>query len=474
MHLHLPGTESNAHDADHEKRDVALSSLLAAVVLTGTKLGVGLWTNSLGILSEAAHSGLDLVAAAVTVYAVKVSAKPADPEHPYGHGKVENLSALFETLLLVVTCFWIIKEAVSRLFFHEQPVAVNVWSFLVVLLSIAVDYSRSRALKRVADKYESRALEADALHFSTDIWSSGVVLVGLFGVLAAHRLGIPWLAQADSVAALGVAVIVVKVCYRLGRKAVDELLDTVPPGLHDRIAKAAQVPGVREVRLVRVRRSGPEVFADVTLAVGHEAGLEGAHGAADRAEAAIKAILPKADVVVHVEPMSAADSDLHTAIRALAARSGLGAHSIRIYDEDGKRSVELHLEVDDRLRLEEAHAQATAFEEALRKELPAIAGIITHIEPAGESAATFHAQSAGQAQVQAELLRFLAAESVGTHLHDIRVRDTDGELAVSLHCTLDPATAIKDAHGFTERLEKHLRSKIPLITRVLVHVEPPS
>ena len=239
-------TRESIQQADREKRRVAAASLAAAVLLTGTKLGIGLWTNSLGILSEAAHSGLDLVAAAVTLWAVRVSSRPADREHPYGHGKFENLSALFETVLLMVTCFWIIKEATGRLFFHKPfELNVNVWAFLVVVLSIVVDYRRSRALKRAADKYSSQALEADALHFSTDIWSSAVVLLGLCGVLAGERLNLPWLTERRRRG-------------RPGRRADRDLASVsgsarsrstiswtaFPPGLHEQVAAAVrQVPG---------------------------------------------------------------------------------------------------------------------------------------------------------------------------------------------------------------------------------------
>jgi cation diffusion facilitator family transporter len=196
-----------------EKRSVALSSLLAAVVLTGTKLAVGLLTGSLGVLSEAAHSALDLVAAAVTFWAVRAAARPPDRNHAYGHGKVENISALFETLLLLATCAWIIYEATHRLFLGKAShVDANIWAFGVMTMSIVVDVSRSRALSRAAKKHRSQALEADALHFSTDVWSSAVVILGLACVRLAPVLDAPWLELADSVAALVVAGIVVWVC----------------------------------------------------------------------------------------------------------------------------------------------------------------------------------------------------------------------------------------------------------------------
>lgn len=464
--------------ADRDKRWVAFSSLMAAILLTGTKLGIGLWTNSLGILSEAAHSGLDLAAAAMTLWAVRVSSRPADREHPYGHGKIENLSALFETVLLLVTCVWIISEAVERLFFAKE-VHVDlvdqkvVWAFLVVILSIVIDFSRSRALKRAADKYASQALEADALHFSTDIWSSAVVFLGLCGVLAGEWLKMPWLIQADAVAALGVAAIVIGVSLRLGKKSVNDLLDSVPGTLRDQVAAAVrQVPGVVDVTRIRLRRSGPEIFADLTLAVGHAAAFERAHDIAHEVEAAVHAVAPNADVVVHVEPIAPGDEDMTTVVRLLAARHGLGAHGIRIYEESQQRWLELHLEVSDSLLLDEAHAQASAFERAVRKSLPGVTRIITHIEPTGDAAATVRSEPAGQLEVQKAIGEFLQDYRVRIKPHDVRVQSSGGELAVSFHCTLDPGTAITEAHDLTVRLEEYLRKHVPGLGRVVIHVEP--
>ena len=301
---HSRTTDSDAPHAARDKRRVAFWSVLAAVALTLVKLTVGLATNSLGILSEALHSALDLMAALITLWAVQVSAKPADPDHTYGHGKFENLSALFETLLLLVTCIWIINEAISRLFFQEQvKVDASIWAFLVVIGSIIVDYGRSTALRRAAQKYQSQALEADALHFSTDIWSSCVVLLGLAGVLAGKHFNNPHLHKADSIAALGVAAIVIWVSLKLGKKSVDDLLDAIPKDLQAKVTSVLiKVPGVEAVRQVRVRRSGPEVFADVTLTVWHQEPIAQAHQIADQAEEAVRSVVPGVDIVVHVEP----------------------------------------------------------------------------------------------------------------------------------------------------------------------------
>ncbi len=260
--------------AEREKHGAALSSVAAAVFLTSMKLVVGIITGSLGILAEAAHSGLDLVAALVTFLAVRVSGRPADREHTYGHGKVENLSALFETLLLLVTCVWIIYEALQRLLFKHVKVDASAWAFLIMGISIVIDISRSRLLYLVAKKYDSQALEADALHFSTDIWSSSVVIVGLGFVLLGERLQLPWLAKADAVAAMAVAGIVIWVSVQLGRRTVTALLDGVSATLVDDVTHVIKaVPGVVETQRVRVRRSGPEAFADVQVSVNRNAGM---------------------------------------------------------------------------------------------------------------------------------------------------------------------------------------------------------
>ncbi len=462
--------------ADREKRRLTMLSLLAAVLLTSTKLGVGLWTNSLGILSEAAHSGLDLLACGVTFWAVRISGQPADREHTYGHGKFENLSALVETLFLLVASLWIVREAILRLFFHEAAGIDpdrSVWGFLVIVVAVGVNYSRSRALHRAAVKYASQALEADALHFSTDIWSSVVVLLGLCGVLAGERLAMPWLAHADAVAALGVAIIVIWVSFKLGKKAVEDLMDSVPKGLYQQVAAAvAQVPGVEQVTRLRLRRSGPQSFADVTLAVSHAAAFEQAHDVSQAVEAAIHAILPNADAVVHVEPIAPGEEDVTTVVRLLAARHGLGAHGVRIYEENGQRWLELHLEVSDRLLLEEAHQQATGFERELRKTLPGVTRIVTHIEPTGDAAAIVRSEPAGQREVQAAIAQFMKSYPRPVRPHEVRVQQAGGELSVSFHCTLDAATAITEAHELTVRLEEYLRANVPGLGRVVIHVEP--
>ena len=279
-----------------EKKRVAGVSVIAAFFLTGFKLVIGLLTGSLGLLSEALHSGLDLVAAVITWFSVRISDTPPDKNHHYGHGKIENFSALIETFLLLITCAWIIYEAVHRLMSGNTMIEVNVFSYFVVLTSIAIDIARSRALYRVARKYNSQALEADALHFSTDIWSSAVVLLGL--ILA--QFG--WF-FADSVAALAVAFIVLGVSWKLGKRATDVLLDRTPAPLVAKLELLlSQAQGILRYHDLRVRTSGAEIFIEVTIHVQPGLTLEEAHEISQQLEKMIILALPRSYVHVHIEP----------------------------------------------------------------------------------------------------------------------------------------------------------------------------
>ncbi|MFN2169463.1 MAG: cation diffusion facilitator family transporter, partial [Anaerolineae bacterium] len=340
--------------AEKEKRDAALSSVTGAVFLTGLKLTVGILTGSLGILAEAIHSGLDLVAALVTFFAVRYSDRPPDRQHQYGHGKVENLSAFIETLLLLVTCVWIIYEAIQRLFFKTVEVDSSIWAFLVMALSIVVDITRSRLLYRTARKHNSQALEADALHFSTDIWSSSVVIGGLLLVWLSERLGSDWawLVKADAVAALVVAGIVIYVSVQLGRQAVSVLLDTAPPGVAEEIAaEAGQVPGVQGLGPVRVRQAGAFVFVDLTVNVDRSLSAEGAHQVAEEVDRRARRVVGRGDVVVHVDPVRRSGENLSQTVNAISARLGLRTHEVHAHEIGDRYFVDLHVEVPADLTL---------------------------------------------------------------------------------------------------------------------------
>jgi cation diffusion facilitator family transporter len=278
------------------KKKAALTSIIAAVFLTSMKFVVGILTSSLGILSEALHSLLDLLAAVITFVSVSISDKPADKEHQYGHGKIENLSAFFESILLVVTCIWIIYEAISRLISGNTAIQVTVWSYLVVLTAMAVDFGRSRILFRAAKRNNSQALEADAIHFSTDILSSGVVLLGLICANFGYH-------KADSISALGVAVIVLGISYRLGKRAIDVLLDKVPEGLTEKIE--SELKSNKDIvcyHNLKVRVAGPDTFVEINVHLHPHTDLETAHGICNKIEKDMSSLIPRCMTIVHAEP----------------------------------------------------------------------------------------------------------------------------------------------------------------------------
>ncbi len=284
------------HAAVVEKKSVALASVFAAVFLTGSKAVIGVLTGSLGILAEALHSGLDLLAAVITYFSVRISDKPADRDHHFGHGKIENLSALVETILLFVTCGWIIYEAYSRLVSGRTHIEVTYWSYIVVITSVVVDFSRSRALMRAARKHNSQALEADALHFSTDIWSSSVVFLGLI----CADLGI---FMADSLAALIVAGIVIFICYRLGKRAIDALLDKAPSGLENVIDKLVlQLPEITSINDIKIRASGADIFISMNITLDKALSISQAHDISHRFENLLRQNIKRSYIHLHYEP----------------------------------------------------------------------------------------------------------------------------------------------------------------------------
>jgi len=469
----LHGTDKNA---ELEKKRAASSSVGAAILLTTLKLVVGIATGSLGILSEAAHSGLDLVAALVTYFAVRFSDQPPDREHQYGHGKVENLSALVETLLLLITCLWIIYEAIQRLFFETVEVEATFWAFFVMVISVVVDISRSRMLYRVAKKHGSQALEADALHFSTDIWSSLTVIGGLTLVKLGEILGPEWawLVKADAVAALAVAGIVVHVSIELGKRAVAVLLDTAPTGVVDNIrAEVVKVSGVQSVGPIRVRQSGPSTFADLTVGVDRSASLEEAHQTAEAVEKRVAELAPKSDIVVHVNPVRQTDESLPQAARAIANRFGLLTHNIHAHRVEGEYHLDMDVEVPGELTLEEAHDRVSIFEEAILSELPQIKEINTHMEPLADISSSTSADAAHtEEQLRSQILELTKWAPDLRGCHHLRVWPVKDGYDVVVHCLAKPNLSITDAHRLAAQLEKEIVTQTTGVHEVLVHLEP--
>src|SRR5437899_2045496 len=455
-----------------EKRAVAGNSVLAAFAITILKIVVGFTTGSLGILSEAAHSGLDLIAALVTFFSVRVSDKPADADHQYGHGKVENFSAFIETGLLLLTCIWIISEAVKRLFFHSVEIEPSAAAFVVMFLSIAVDAWRSRALGRIATKYDSQALEADALHFSTDIWSSTVVIVGLALVQLGRSYQVTWLSKADPIAALFVAGVVVSVSWRLARRTVDALLDAAPPGVRNQILERIRnVDGVLEVGRARIRKAGNRYFADVSVGLSRNFTFQRSEQIADEVTAQVHQVLPNADVMVHSVPRARRSENIFDRVRAVATRNNLNVHDVSVQDLNGKLHVEQHLEMDEQLPLKEAHDRVTRLESEIREEVPEIASILTHIE--SEPATIEPGEQIERDADLEERLKAVAAEFPEIlDTHDLEVKRVRGHVYVSCHCTFPDQLPLARVHDLSTALEIRFKQAAPELFRVLIHPEP--
>jgi cation diffusion facilitator family transporter len=464
---------TNESIVNREKHTTALLSVLAIIFLTLMKAAVAILTGSLGLLAEAAHSLMDLVAAGVTFFAVKISGRPADSSHTYGHGKFENLSALVEVVLLLLACAGIVYEAIQRLFFKTVPVQITLWAFLVMGIAVVVNITLARRLNRVAKKYISQALEAEALDFLNDVWSSSVVILGMVLVMAAESFNVPWLAKADSIAGMVVAALVAISVLRLGRRAIGELMDEVPENLQDEITRAARLEGIEEVRQVRVRRSGPQYFADLTLAVSRSTSSEHAHQITDQVEKAVQDLLPGASVLVHIEPVQVEDEQLTEALHALGERFGLGVHHIHITEVHGRQILTVHLDIEEGLQLEEAHAQASAFEKAVSEAFPAFERVWTHLEPVQRQVnspgevAFYHDEKIEQLIL--ELPRVLGVPCV---IHEITLLKEKDRLNISFHCMLQGETSIQEAHELSERMEAALCDMIPSLEAVLIHMEP--
>lgn len=466
-----------------EKQVAALASVTSAVVLVSLKIFLTLATHSLGVLSEALHSSLDLIAAVVTYLSVRVSDQPADERHPYGHGKFESFSAFIETGLLLLTAVYIIWEAIQRIFFQNVEIHPSLLALGLLAVALVIDVIRSRALSRVAQKYSSEALEADALHYSTDVWSTLTVIFGIATVWIGSLVGAPWLRFADPIAALAVAGVVIFVGARLGKRTVDALLDVAPPGMQDRISSAVtQLDGVLGAERIRLRRAGNRHFVDVTITVPRTASFEQVHEISESVERKVGEILP-ADVMVHMEPRARSGENLFEAIRATAQRRGLAVHEVWAQEVQGRYFVEMHLEVDEKLTLRAAHEQATEVERevqalAAERSRPGAprAEVTIHIEPLGSEIAHVPSTDVEMKELGRcveEFLNSLRAEITQlVDCHEAHVRHAEHRIVVSCHCAMDGSLPITTVHDLTAVLEDRVKEKFPQISRVTIHPEP--
>jgi cation diffusion facilitator family transporter len=449
----------------HPQRRTALVSVVAAILLIALKLGAGLATHSLGLVSEALHSGTDLVAALLTFFAVGVAVRPADVSHQYGHGKAEHLAALAEAAILVAASVFIAWRALTHLVGgRESHVSATWYAFLVIAIVILVDLSRTLVLWRASTRYRSAALASNALHFASDLAGSFAVLVGLVLVHEGYR-------RADSAAALFVAVLVLIAAARLMQRNVDVLMDRAPADAEEAARAAiAQIEPHVSLERLRVRQAGPRQFMDVVITVPPGAAVGQGHAAADRVEDALSAALPGSDVVVHVEPR-----ETEAAIRERAHAAALGVpavrevHNVTVLEVGGRTEVSLHLKLPGELTLEEAHEVANQVEQAIGETVPEVDAVQTHIEPLAEAA---EGRRMVDDSAEREVVLRIVRDVTGEEPRALRFLNTDDGVLAYLTLGLPPESPLAEAHARASEIEERIRRARPDIADVIVHTEP--
>jgi cation diffusion facilitator family transporter len=441
--------------------------------MTLLKLGAGLLSGSLGVLSDAAHSGLDLAAAALTFFSVNVSDKPADEDHTYGHGKIENLSAFGEAGLMAVSCVWIIGAAVRRILYRPVVVHNAMWPVLVLLASIGVDFWRSRRLRAVAGRTGSPALATDAFHFASDIWATTAVLAGLVTTWAGTRFGIGALHYADPFAAVLVSFMILRMTIRLGHEAIGALMDEIPAETRRQlVSEVERVEGVLAVERARVRRAGAGYFADLTLAMPRRFTFEHTGELVEAATAAVQRALPRTDVVIHTVPRESRAESIFDRVRAVAARNNVSVHELSVQSHHGRLQVELHVEIDENTRLREAHVFVTSLEAEIRRKVPEIDSVLTHIESEPATIERPEETAVEDRRVELALRSVAAGIPEIVDVHAIAVGRTADHISLTCHCTLPDELPMHRVHELITELEDRFKLECPEVNRVTIHPEP--
>jgi cation diffusion facilitator family transporter len=448
------------------KTNVAAISIFASAGMAVAKFTVGIAIGSLALISEALHSSVDVIATIITWLVVRVSDRPADDEHHYGHGKFESLSALGVIALLYVLAGGILVESWSRLREGAAPPTLSAVPFVVLLVDIAVNYWRARALHRTARATRSQALAADALHFASDVLGSIAVIIGLVLI----GFGFAW---GDSVAAIAVAVMISILGLRLGRSTIETLLDRAPDGVSEKAAAAIRtVPGVVDVERLRVRMVGPTYFIDAIANVPRTYPIDRVEAIKRNAQAAVSEALGDADLTFTAVPVVRDNESVRERIMVIARNSGLAVHHVTVHDLGGKLTVSIDLEVDGDMELAAAHDIAHELERNIREDFGEDVEVDTHIEPLEPELP--HGTDASKARVEeirTALTRFAGAGAIHD-IHNVRVRDTDAGEIVNFHCRATPSMSVIKVHENVDEIERAMRRAFPSIKRVISHAEP--
>jgi len=445
-----------------EKERVALISMLSSAALALGKFAIGFLTGSLGLISEGVHSSSDFLATLVTWWAVRISNKPADDNYHYGHGKMESMAALFEVGLLFIAAGWIAYEATKRLTGEAHPIGAAPVAIGVLVISIVVDFWRVRALRKVAKATGSPALEADALHFLSDMLASGVVLIGVVFVTFGYF-------RADAIAALIVACFIFVAAIKLGRQTFASLVDAAPKGVDSAVSEAVNaIPDVLAIDRIRVRMAGAIPFVDLAVAVNRALPLGRVAAVKEEVIRAVHESVPRAEVTVETEPRSVADESVETQVRVIAANRGAAIHRLTVQRIGGRLSISLDIEVDATLSIDDAHALASDLEGAIRREIGNDSEIDTHIEPkAAEWLDGGQLSGERHHKIESSLIEFAAQGRMVSDVHDVRVRNTSIGLIVNFHCRLPPTMSVTEAHAAVDQLERQIRSQFPQVARAI-------
>jgi len=448
------------------KKRSALFSVLAAFSLVTAKLIIGLITGSLGILSEAAHSGLDVIASTLTFIAIKISAKPPDKEHHYGHGKIENVAALVESIFLFMICVWILYEAGNRIINKETDINVNIWAFGVMVFSIVVDLSRFRVLKKTAEKYQSAALKADALHFFSDMLTSSTVLIGLVLVKVGIVIG-------DSIASIIVALYIIKLSYKLAKDTIYSLMDTAPKKIFEKVKKVIdEFPDIIGSKNLRVRTVGNKVFIDVNVLVDRQKSFEKSHLITDNLENSISKKIKNADIVVHTEPAERKDENIRGKINAIIAKHEVGIHDLFIKKVYDKYDIDLDMEFAHDTIFNDAFEKAESIKKDIYDKIDSIGQINIHIEDKYDDVKISEEVSDRYPDLIKKAQKTLDSFPKISNYHNLRIYNVDDKLKLTTHCEFKDEVTVREIHNKVTEVEKIIKEKLKEIDYIVIQPEP--
>ncbi|MFA7362181.1 MAG: cation diffusion facilitator family transporter [Candidatus Kapaibacterium sp.] len=453
-----------------KKIRVANISLLAAVFIVAIKSLASYFSGSIGVLSELFHSSTDLIATFATILSIRYATKPPDKDHHYGHEKIESFSALFQVFILVLMCAYLIYESIDRIL-SPVTIKLNIFVFLAILICIFIDIHRSRALMKIAKETHSQALEADSIHFSSDILSSVVVLLGMIFSY------FEWSTLADPISALIVSVIIIITTFGLSKRAIGSLLDRVPDGIEENISEhISSIKGIEGIKNIRIRGSGSRIFVDAVIRIGRTKSFSMTHELMDLAEKSVKKAFPNADVVIHSEPVETENETLNEKIRLIVTDSGFKCHDIFSHRIDGDIFSELHVEIENTNDLIKAHDLISHLENSILEKIPVIKKVKIHLDEPSEILFDTIDITETSNDLIDNVRKILDSEEKIVDYGDIKIMNSAGKIRISLSCSFKSKYSFEEVHEVVTILESriflHVKDLYPNLSNVIIHAEP--